>query len=392
LDDNAQRPWEKALTATERIPVCRPLLPGAAALSPFLARIDATRRYSNHGALVLELQRRLSACLGDSNVALSASGTAAIVGAVLAVAGRATPARPLCLLPAFTFIGSVSAVEQCGYEPHFVDVGADDWLLDPAALRAHPQLARAGLVLVVAPYGREVEQDPWERFAAATGVPVVIDGAAMIEAALATQERCVGQVPVALSFHATKAFATGEGGAVVCRNETVWRRAMQALNFGYDGDRRVTGPAINGKMSEFHAAVGLAELDGFSRKRRGFQEAAQVLRDFGLGNELLTAPEIASNYALHRAATPEAAARLRRALTAEGIGWRQWYGDGAHRHPHTSGYGRDPLPVTERLAATLTGLPMSPDLTAAEAREVAAVLVDPGRAHASGPRSEESWA
>ena len=60
--------------------------------------------------------------MSGHHVALASSGTAAIVGAALAAAGPATPERPICLMPAYTFIGTVSAIEQCGYEPHFVDV------------------------------------------------------------------------------------------------------------------------------------------------------------------------------------------------------------------------------------------------------------------------------
>ena len=52
---------------------------------------------------------------------------------------------------------------------------------------------------------------------------------------------------------------------------------MQALNFGYDADRLSKRPAINGKMSEYHAAVGLAELDGWEGKVAGFSRAAEIL-------------------------------------------------------------------------------------------------------------------
>src|ERR1019366_10315163 len=73
----------------------------------------------------------------------------------------------------------------------------------------------------------------------------------------------LGNIPVALSLHATKCFATGEGGAVVSHNTDLVARASQTLNFGSSGSRDSRTPSTNGKMSEYHAAVGLAELDGW---------------------------------------------------------------------------------------------------------------------------------
>lgn len=345
------------------VPVCRPKLPSAAALLPYLQVIDKTRWYSNHGPLVLELQKRISQKIGGRYVALASSGTSAIVGAILASAGRAPQKKPFCLMPANTFIGSVAAIEQCGYEPYFVDVDPISWQITPEHLADHPMLPKTGLVLVVSAYGKIVNQAPWKRFQDDSGIPVVIDGASMVEAAMERSSETIGPIPVALSFHATKPFSTAEGGAVLTDNEGLWLSAIRTMNFGYDFDRQSKLPSINGKMSEYHAAIGLAELDTWESKLLGFKTAAELLgRIESLSPSLITRPNVASCYALHVAETPEAGEALRRKLRKGGIGYRKWYGEGAHVHPYTSGFGRDHLPVTEQLVKTLTGLPMSPDL------------------------------
>ncbi len=210
MNRSSQTLWENALTAAERVAVCRPLLPSADRLLPYLKVIDETRRYSNHGTLLLALQLRLSEAMGGNFVALASSGTTALEGAILASAGRARPQRHVCLMPAFTFIGSVAAVERCGFEPHFVDVDPETWMLDPRYLLNHPRLDSAGLVLAVSAFGRKVDQAPWTAFRDATSIPVVIDGAAMVESTFASPAECIGDIPVALSFHATKAFASAK--------------------------------------------------------------------------------------------------------------------------------------------------------------------------------------
>src|SRR6476661_10558001 len=87
------------------VPVLRPLLPTVDRLLPYLSRIDASRCYTNWGPLASELEGRLARRfgVGDHGVISASSGTAALVGAILATAGRATPDRPLAILPALTF-------------------------------------------------------------------------------------------------------------------------------------------------------------------------------------------------------------------------------------------------------------------------------------------------
>jgi dTDP-4-amino-4,6-dideoxygalactose transaminase len=68
------------------------------------------------------------------------------------------------------------------------------------------------------PYGRAIAQTEWIGFEAETKIPVVIDAAAGFEALAADPECRTGPIPVALSFQATKAFSSGEGGAIVRSN------------------------------------------------------------------------------------------------------------------------------------------------------------------------------
>ena len=68
-----------------------------------------------------------------------------------------------------------------------------------------------------------------------------------------------------LSFHATKVFTTFEGGAIVCPDEKTRQRINYLKNFGFADEVTVVAPGINGKMSEFNAALGLLQLKGVDR-------------------------------------------------------------------------------------------------------------------------------
>lgn len=405
------------------LPVFRPRLPPAEALLPYLRQIDGNRIYTNRGALVWQLERRLAGLLGQEPHAVraAASGTLALELAILAHAGRATPDRPLALMPAFTFAATAQAAERCGYRPVFLDVDPDHWTLAPATVQADPRLARAGLVLAVAPYGRMPDIRGLAALQAGCGVPVAVDAAAGFEALLDAPGLISEAVPLALSFHATKGFSTAEGGAVVWACREGQARVIQIANFGFRNGREALTVGLNGKLSEYHAAVGLAGLDALDDSRRGwaglarrYARAAEALAAAGrdIGGRLHLAPAVSPAYGLYEAASAAAAGTAEALLADRGIETRRWYARGVHRQPYFAdrhdgpdagagggrGDGADAsgdagaapspgrpaagppaLPVTEDLCGQLLGLPVAADLDEAAILRVLAPLAALGR-------------
>jgi dTDP-4-amino-4,6-dideoxygalactose transaminase len=362
--------------------VLLPLLPSADRLLPYLRRIDETRFYSNRGPLSRELEERLAVALAlpQDGLICASSGTAALVGAILATAGPATPERPLAIIPAFTFAATASAVAQCGYQPYLADVDPDSWMLAADRLVDHPQRRRIGLVVPVAPFGRPVPQEPWRRLRATTGIPVVIDGAASFAGLAERPEEFLGAIPVMISFHATKAFATGEGGAVATSDVELAQRSAQALNFGISSVRDCCMASTNGKMSEYHAAVGLAELDAWPEKLALFRSVAvryrRALETAGLADGFYGTPDIGPNYVLFRCHDAGEAAHVDECFTQANIGFRLWYGNGLHHQTYYANLARDALGVTDAIAPCLLGLAMAPDLEDATIARVVGVLAD----------------
>jgi dTDP-4-amino-4,6-dideoxygalactose transaminase len=360
------------------IPVLRPMLPKAEQLLPYLKRIDEQRTYSNWGPLVGELSEKLRALFAapPQGVVCANSGMSALVGAILACAGRAQPARPLAIVPDYTFTATALAVQSCGYQPVLASCHRETWSFAPDDLLAKPEvLQHVGLIVPVAACGRVVVQAPWVRFQEETGIPVVIDAAACFEAFTDAPSPGIGPLPAVLSFHATKSFATGEGGGVVTTDRSLAFRVLQALNFGFVRSRNSEAHGINGKMSEYAAAVGLAELDGWSRKQQDilavsahYARAAEAL---GLKSRLVTYPEVSSSYVLLRCTSHAEADQVIRGLAADRIDTRRWYGDGLHAHDVYRDCERVDLHGSATLvASTVVGLPMAPDLSAADVTRI----------------------
>jgi dTDP-4-amino-4,6-dideoxygalactose transaminase len=360
--------------------VCRPLLPALMRIAPYIEEIDRRRWYTNFGEATFRLAARLAAHFGLENAqcVTAGSGTAALTAALIAVAGRVRADRPYCLMPSYTFVGTPAAALNAGYEPYFVDIDPQSLSIEPERLLGHPILRQTGVVIVVGRYGRPVAQSGWERFSLVSGVPVVIDAAAGFDAVSVNPAETLGSLPVMLSLHATKVFGVGEGGLILCRDAELVRRCRRALNFGFLDCREATVSGFNGKMSEYHAAVGLASLDSWPSTRAGFLAAAETYRQAanlaGLGEKIIAETAWASSYVLYRAATAADAATAEKLLSEAGIDFRLWYGRGCHRQPAYAEFSRDPLPATEEVSPRVIGLPVAVDLAEEAIKDTIAVL------------------
>lgn len=372
--------FEHMATMTQiLLPVCRPLLPGADLVAAYLREVDAARHYTNRGALVRKLEGRLADALGLKPTALrtASNGTSAIEIAVLAAAGPARPDRPLALVPSYTFAATGLAVERLGYQVVCTDVDPVTWAMDLTAAARHPLLDRVGVIVPVAPYGRVPDLAGAEALHRATGIPVVIDAAASFERLWERPGTVSATVPLTVSFHATKTFSTGEGGAVIWDNPAGQDRVVQAANFGFNFSRKSDVAGTNAKMSEYHAAVGLAMLDGFHARLADYRAtvAEWTQAAAGLPGRLVLPPDLASVYILWQAPDAATMDRAQDALSAAGIDSRRWYERGLHSQPHFRGpEGQVALPVTEDLGARLLGLPMAHDMPRGQMDWVARVM------------------
>jgi dTDP-4-amino-4,6-dideoxygalactose transaminase/SAM-dependent methyltransferase len=350
-----------------RARIVEPRLPPAGKLVGYLQTVDAGRWYSNFGPLSLEFGSRLAERLAvPPRCAVPASsGTAALIAGIVAAAGTARPERPIALVPTYTFAATALAAEACGYDVRLADVDERTWALDVDSVRAREDLDQIGLVVPVAALGRALPAAAWREFYEQTSIPVVLDAAAAIEHHLDASGGELGAVPTVFSLHATKTLSTGEGGLLVSADEALALAAARALHFGLATDRSCVGFAINGKMSEYHAAVGLAELDGWQEKRQRLAQLAMAYRTAfasrGIERPLRLPPELASCYAVLCCHDGAEADRLGEALAQLRIQTRNWYRPVLGSQPHFARAG-ERTPVAERLASQLLGLPAGPAL------------------------------
>ncbi|MBK0113608.1 MULTISPECIES: DegT/DnrJ/EryC1/StrS family aminotransferase [unclassified Delftia] len=273
------------------VPLLRPELPSPQMMLPWLERMHAARQYSNFGPLVQALEFELAGHLGVATAQATTVANATL-GLELVLQALDLPPGSRVLLPAFTFVATATAVLRAGHVPVLSDVDADSWMLTPSLARQACAQTHVDAVLPVAAFGMPHDMAEWQYFEQTTGLPVVVDAAA----AFGSQQLNGAQGTLVFSLHTTKSLPAGEGGLIVSTKPGLAKRVRQLSNFGINLDSGSNVPigaltlcGSNAKMSEYHAAIGLASLQtwsGQAASRRALMTDIMAALDMASGGQL----------------------------------------------------------------------------------------------------------
>lgn len=220
---------------------------------------------THNGPLVQELERVLCGYLSVDKLVAVTSGTIALQLAI-----RALNLSGEIITTPFTWIATVSAImwEKC--KPVFVDVQPDTFNIDPAKIE-EKITERTSAILPVHVFSNPCDVDAIRKIAENHKLKIIYDAAhAMCVLYKGKSLMSYGDIS-ATSFHATKIFQSGEGGACVTNDQKLYERLRRLRFFGHDDNKDIVDIGMNGKMTEIHAALGLVNmkwLDEVLRDRR----------------------------------------------------------------------------------------------------------------------------
>ena len=238
-----------------KINVTQPFLPPLDELTPYLKEIWADKFVTNGGKFHQELESRLCDYLNVQNISLFTNATIALVTAI-----KALDFTGEVITTPFSFVATSHSLLWNNIQPVFVDIDYKTLNIDPSKVEAAVTKSTSG-ILPVHCFGHPCNVDEIDRIANKYHLKVLYDAAH----AFGVDCHCGsvlnhGDLSV-LSFHATKVFNTFEGGAIISHTPEMKDKIDKLKNFGYDGEVSVVATGINGKMSEFNAALGLLQLD-----------------------------------------------------------------------------------------------------------------------------------
>ncbi len=249
----------------EKIYVTRPSLPPLEEFIKYLEDIWESRCLTNQGKYHQIFEKELADYLGVNYVSLFTNGTLALITAlqVLRISGEV-------ITTPFSFVATTHALKWNSIKPVFVDIESNYFNLNPEKIEA-AITPKTTAILPVHVYGNPCDVEKIEEIANIYGLKVVYDACHAF--GVKKEGKSIlnfGDLSV-LSFHATKAFTTMEGGAIVCHDDKTRRRIDFLKNFGFAGETKVVAPGINAKMNEAQAALGLLQLkyiDKYIEQRR----------------------------------------------------------------------------------------------------------------------------
>ena len=355
--------------------VTQPYLPPLEEFIPYLEKIWESKILTNGGPFHQQLEEELCVYLGVKHISLFTNATIALVTALqaLRVTGEV-------ITTPYSFVATAHSVLWNGIKPVFVDVDPNTLNLDPAKIEAAitPQTTA---IMPVHVYGHPCDVVAIQKIADNYNLRVIYDAAH----AFGVQDKNGsvlnhGDLSV-LSFHATKVFNTFEGGTIICPDAKTKVRIDQLKNFGHVGEVSVVAPGINGKMSEFNAALGLLQLkyvDQAILLRKQIDAAYRERLKTVKGIRCLdTAGEKVANYAyfpiLVQTDYPISRDALYQKLKDSGIHTRRYFYPLISDFPMYRGLpsaNRENLPVATVAAQQVLCLPIYPALDIATVEKI----------------------
>jgi perosamine synthetase len=324
------------------------------------------------GPRTARLEEKFAAASGTTFAVATANGTTALHTALLA--HGIGPGDEVITTP-FTFQASVNSIIYTGARPIFVDIDEATFNIDPELI-APAITPRTKAIMPVHLYGYPCDMDAILATAQRYGLAVIEDAAQAVGAAY--RGRRVGSFGTGcFSLYATKNVMSGEGGMITTDDDVFAQRCRMIRSHGMQRRYYHEILGFNFRMSDLHAAIGLAQidrLDEFTAKRRS--NAAYF-------NERITSvitPSVKPGYdhvwhqytiRVDRGRDRDAAVKQ---LNDRGVGTGIFYPVPANRQAYLveMGLSGEPLPVAERLAREVISLPVHPQLTQADLEQIVA--------------------
>ena len=260
------------------IPVTKVFFPPQEEFNKFINEIWLNRWISNNGPLIQKLENDLKYELDVEHLIPMTNGTLPIQISlkVLACGGEV-------ITTPFSYVATTSSIVWENCKPVFVDIDPKNLTIDEKKIE-EKITSRTKAILATHVFGNPCNVEEIEKIAKKHGLVVIYDAAHAFGVKYKGNSLVKYGDISTCSFHATKIFHTGEGGALIINNKNMYKELFYRHNFGHNGQEEYHGLGINAKMSELSAAMGLSNLP-YMKKIISYRKFACNLYDNELNFE-----------------------------------------------------------------------------------------------------------
>jgi dTDP-4-amino-4,6-dideoxygalactose transaminase len=348
--------------------VTKSFLPDIKEYISLLEEIWTNGQLTNDGPLVLELERKLAEYLEVENLLYVSNGTIALQLAI-----KALELEGDVITTPFSYCATTTSLiwEKC--KPIFADISPISLTSEREQIEKVISPDTKG-ILTTHVYGNCADLTDQEQLAADHQIPIIYDGAH----AFGVQHKGksifnFGTISTC-SFHATKIFHTIEGGAMITRDGTLADKLRGIRSFGHKGDDYFAA-GINGKNSEFHAAMGLVNLKHFAEIKDHRKSASELYESNLPANiERICWNSVNSrNYSYFPVIFPseEVLLKVVKALNEKQIFPRRYFYPALNELPYLT---YQACPVAEDIAKRIVCLPLSAEISAEAILQICSII------------------
>lgn len=321
---------------------------------------------TNRGELVLELEEKLKAYLAISNIIVTNNGTLPLQIALKLLANGGE-----VITTPFSYVATTAAIIWENCTPVFVDIQSDYLTIDEAKIE-QAITKKTTAILATHVFGNPCNVEAIEKIAKKHHLNVIYDAAHCFGVKYKNKSIFSYGDASTCSFHATKLFHTGEGGAMFANDLDLQHQLFYSHNFGHNGPLDFYGLGINAKMSELQAAMGLAVfpyIDHVITSRK----AVVAFYDFNLDFTNLQRLKIRNktdwNYSYYPVIFSDEATLLevQKALNTEGIYPRRYFYPSLNTLSYTKGQS---MPISESIARRILCLPLYADIQTSDLKRI----------------------
>ncbi len=247
------------------IPVTKPFLPPQEEYQAYLDTIWENGWLTNMGPLSKELEVRLTEHLKVPNLLFVTNGTIALQMAI-----KALDLKGEIITTPFSFVATTSSIVWEGCKPVFVDIDPNSLNIDASKIEA-AITPNTSAILATHVYGNPCDVKAIEVIAKKHDLKVIYDAAHAFGVEVYGKSIFEYGDISTCSLHATKLYHSIEGGLVITKDAALFQKLKYIRNFGISGFYEFAELGINGKNSEYHAAMGLTNLkyiDAIDKKRK----------------------------------------------------------------------------------------------------------------------------
>jgi len=335
-----------------------------------LKRIWKNEWLTNRGELVVELEDKIRKKLNVSNIILMNNGTIPLQIALKILGNQGE-----IITTPFSYVATTSAIVWENCKPVFVDIHPEFLTIDETKIEASIT-SKTKAILATHVFGNPCYIEVIEKIAKKHHLNVIYDAAHCFGVKYQNQSIFnFGDVSTC-SFHATKLFHTGEGGALFCKDDVLRSKLFYSHNFGHNGPLDFHGLGINGKISELQAAMGLSVLpymDEIIANRKKVVEIYLEKLEWNILKTIKIRKNTQWNYSYFPIIfiTEAQLLLVEKALNDENIFPRRYFYPSLNTIEFVKGAK---MPVSESIASRILCLPLYAELETNEVQKIVSII------------------